>query len=64
MSASDVALVMYPAEKLRADLLQERHHLAEEIILALRSRLREDYPGMPDIYDGPAWHEFEKVWKP
>lgn len=43
------------------NLQSDRVH-AERVILALRRRLRELDPTLPDVYDGTAWATFEEIW--
>jgi hypothetical protein len=64
MSERDVALVMYPSTKMRADWYEQRYIGAEQAILALRRRLREFDPSLPIEYDGTAWQPFEDAHGP
>jgi len=64
MAEEDVAAVFGP-QWVRDALLweQNRNRMAERIIFALRSRLRGLDPSLPEIYNGPAWWDFEQAWE-
>lgn len=42
----------------------KRDEMARRIILALRTRLRDLDPTLPNVYDGTSWMEFEQRWSP
>lgn len=47
-------------EPLRRD--RERLYEAQRVLVALRRRLREFDPSLPDEYDGNAWFRIEQEW--